>query len=364
MAFTKHHLASSGPVLQPELIDNLKGISIQCLIDNLYQYLSLYPFSVHKSHLQSSLIFGNILCFLSGLVCSIYFHVLIITNYIIHKNLKIEQSEYQILQDCLIDRVLKKQLDIAYEKLGPSVQSFSCLLVHQHDPSDKYWRQSLSANEWLFAAAHLTDFHDFNNLSQPDIFIALETSPVFSLNFFHNATRAGKYVIDAKIYATTSLICYRYLFHSHIIAPINIVHNSQINITRRHNSPWKWRIYKKYLDGLHIPKAIEYAWKITYKDRCSQFLQRCLPKTYRRCKAQRMHSNMTLTSLIFLHRALPKSAKCKELISFATAKKPFSQHALKYPVRVKKCKAAIAAYLERVQAEDTDRREEAFMQIS
>ncbi|KJA21271.1 hypothetical protein HYPSUDRAFT_42124 [Hypholoma sublateritium FD-334 SS-4] len=347
MAFLSKHLSLSGPVLQPELIDNLRGISFQCLIDNLYQHSSLYRHSIGNYPLIQD-IFKDILS------SSCYFY-----------DRKIEHSEYQRLQDCLIDRVITKQLDIAYERLGLSVQGFSCLLVHWGSIFAKYqWHTGISSEKWFLAAAQLTDCHIWNNLSQPNIFPSLDYHPYFSLNFFHDSTRAGKHVLDAEIYASTSLVCYRYLLHSHLRVPINITHNFAGNLSRRHNSPWKWRIHKKYFDSLRIPKAFEYALKMLPGAHHNQFLRRCLPKTYKRFKSHATHSSMTRVALTFLHGAISKSAKSDELIGLATANKPLSQHALKCPVRVKKFKAAIAAYLERVQAEDTDREDEALMEIS
>lgn len=73
---------------------------------------------------------------------------------------------------------------------------------------------------------------------------------------------------------------------------------------------------------------------------------------------------MTYLALTFLPQSLPKSAKSDKLIGFASSEMLFSQHALQFPAEVKECKAAIVAYLERVQAEDIDRREEVFMEIS
>lgn len=57
----------------------------------------------------------------------------------------------------------------------------------------------------------------------------------------------------------------------------------------------------------------------------------------------------TYVALKFLPKALLHAAKTDALIAFASAEKPFSQRALKFPFNTKKCKAAIAAYLARVQ---------------
>lgn len=57
----------------------------------------------------------------------------------------------------------------------------------------------------------------------------------------------------------------------------------------------------------------------------------------------------TYVALKFLPKALLHAAKTDALIACASAEKPFSQRALKFPFNTKKCKAAIAAYLARVQ---------------
>ena len=57
----------------------------------------------------------------------------------------------------------------------------------------------------------------------------------------------------------------------------------------------------------------------------------------------------TYLALRFLPKALLRAAKSDALIAFARVDKPFNQCAMKFPANTKKCKAAIAAYLERVQ---------------
>ena len=61
-----------------------------------------------------------------------------------------------------------------------------------------------------------------------------------------------------------------------------------------------------------------------------------------------MYSDGTYLALVFLRRALPRSAKSDKLIAFMKADKSFNQSALQLPADLRKCKAAIATYLERV----------------
>lgn len=279
-----------------------------------------------------------------------------------HKSLKIEQTAYQRLRN---DGVIKKQLDIDYARLGPSMQHLICLLLNcdTHLGYEGY-EPLLSKNNRVFAATKLTDCHIFGHVSQPSIFARMSGIRNHLTKFFHDTTRAGKYFLDAGTYTSASLMCCRYLRHSRLKVPINIVHDSQGNFTRRRNSPWKWRNHMKYSEGLLIRKAIKYAWKITPQAHHPRSLLRCLPKTYKRYKLHNLYSNMTYLALTFLPQSLPKSAKSDKLIGFASSEMLFSQHALQFPAEVKECKAAIVAYLERVQAEDIDRREEVFMEIS
>ncbi len=57
----------------------------------------------------------------------------------------------------------------------------------------------------------------------------------------------------------------------------------------------------------------------------------------------------TYLALKFLPKALLRAAKSDALMAFANADKPFNHCAMKFPATTKKCKVAIAAYLERVQ---------------
>ena len=66
---------------------------------------------------------------------------------------------------------------------------------------------------------------------------------------------------------------------------------------------------------------------------------------------RRMYLNATQLALVFLRRALPRSAKSDELVAFINTEKPFSQRALQFPAKLKKAKAAMATYLARVQQE-------------
>ncbi len=78
------------------------------------------------------------------------------------------------------------------------------------------------------------------------------------------------------------------------------------------------------------------------------------PKLFNKLYGIRFYSTTTKLGLQFLPEALLLSSKSDALIGFARAEKPFSQRALGYPTLVKESKAALAAYLERVERADDE----------
>ena len=169
--------------------------------------------------------------------------------------------------------------------------------------------------------------------------------------FLQDASRAGTYVVDAEAYTSASLNCLKYLSRFHLGAPINI-HHTQRNLARRRNSPWHWRQHMGLISGAPILR--DFLYNGFPKNRCYRLdysvLTREFRPLYKRAKRQRMYMDATYIALVFLRRALPRSAKSEELVAFIKADKSFSQRAMQFPTDLKKCKAAIAAYLARVQS--------------
>ena len=106
----------------------------------------------------------------------------------------------------------------------------------------------------------------------------------------------------------------------------------------------------KYLGGLHILKSFKQHRKFYSGPNPLRPDARPLhfPKLYVKFKRQDIYVNATYIALKSLPELLRRSAASDQLVTFATAEKPFSQRAFQYPAYVEKCKEAINAYLTRV----------------
>ena len=108
----------------------------------------------------------------------------------------------------------------------------------------------------------------------------------------------------------------------------------------------------KYLGRLRVMQTFEHQSKV-YSEPSPSWEQDVhelyCPKLYSRLKRQDTCFNATYIALKYIPELLRRSAASDELVTFATAEKPFSPPALQYPAYVKKCKKAINAYLTRVQ---------------
>ena len=169
--------------------------------------------------------------------------------------------------------------------------------------------------------------------------------------FLSDASRAGKYTVDAKTYASSSLSCLEYLSRLRLEVPINLRH-TQRYLTRRRDFPWLWRQHRY----LQIPKSLQdlspYTLAFPSRSFSLPFARRGRQFSLKSCESllsRQEYMDATYLALRFLPKALLRAAKSDALIAFARVDKPFNQCAMKFPANTKKCKAAIAAYLERVQ---------------
>ena len=182
------------------------------------------------------------------------------------------------------------------------------------------------------------------------VFMLLQHNTGSLLQFLHDAPRAGKYYLSEKKYADASLIWLNYITSHRLALPINLYHTHRI-ISERRTSPFKTRRLLKYLEGRRI-------WQKNYSGPYAYYVPRqiqlCFPKLYKRLNRHNLYSSATKLGLKFLPKALQLSAKSDALVAFARAEKPFSQRALQYPALVKKCRAALAAYLARVEGADDE----------
>ena len=216
----------------------------------------------------------------------------------------------------------------------------------------------LIKRRWRTAKIQLTDWHIAGQplvlpLGQLDIFPANSHFRLDVLReFLLDTERAGKYAVNADTYARASLSCLKYLCRCPLATPISL-HFTRRNLSWRRNKPWHWRRYKKLLSGMYILKDFQHNSHFVWKLRFSQngyIVTKPFASYYRQLMMKQMYMDATYIGMKFLHRALPLSAKSDELITFASAEKSFSQRTLQFkPAEVKKCKAAIATYLSRVQ---------------
>ncbi|KJA24706.1 hypothetical protein HYPSUDRAFT_464561 [Hypholoma sublateritium FD-334 SS-4] len=207
------------------------------------------------------------------------------------------------------------------------------------------WRFVPTANyRWNAAASQLTDCQvSARDFRFPWVYVS---QSAILRDFLHDASRSGKYVLDSEAYASASLSCLEYLSRRGLGAPINF-HCTRRNLTRRRNSPWHWRRHMKVISGLPVPAGLRasYSWVgVTFGKEFWRF--------HKRVRRQEMYLDAIYIALVFLRRALPRSAKSAELVAFMNAEKPFSERALQFPTNHKKCKAAIATYLARVRSNE------------
>ncbi len=166
--------------------------------------------------------------------------------------------------------------------------------------------------------------------------------------FVRDESRAGEYAVNPKAYASASFDCLKYLSRSCLGVPIHLQHTRH-NLEMRRNSPWLWRQHsiKPILSQLVLNDH-------DMHNRVDITLSKEFRHHHKRAEQQGIYMDATYLALVFICRALPRSAKSDELVAFINAEKPFSQRALQFSAKLKKCKAAITTYLARVQSSAPD----------
>ena len=285
----------------------------------------------------------------------------------------------------------------------PQLSFLLCLLMSDHNTHSAFLR---SDDGSLGGITQLTDWH---TVTEPKNFIIQAGGtklPYFLFwalvqkkfgnilsEFLQDASRSGKYAVTAETYASASVNCLKYLFRSHLGPPINL-HHTPRNLARRRNSNWHWKRYKKLISGLPIvyvdtedDEWVSDRRKVYYYDKKRTLSRYEYLKEYKICGERRYikplptsyypdhteyeeqihtllkceniqqqferhqkYMEATRIGLIFLRKALPLSAPSNELVALlrTAATKSFSQRAVLFPKRLKECKAAIVAYLNRV----------------
>ncbi len=160
--------------------------------------------------------------------------------------------------------------------------------------------------------------------------------------------------MTAETHANASVSCLKYLCCARLGPPINL-HHTPRNIARRRNSPWHWNRYKKFMNKLPTMVHGKRRHTITLRDLNSvyhhgweQASSMCENLT-EQVERHQKYTDTTRLGLNFLRRALPLSAPSSKLIALLHAEKSFGQRAAAFPIRLKKCKVAIATYLARVE---------------
>ena len=196
----------------------------------------------------------------------------------------------------------------------------------------------------------ITDLNGY----MPD-FLSLTNKTVVHIlrDFLQDPSCSGKYAVTADTHANASVRSMQYLLRSRLGPPINL-HHTPRNLARRRNSPWHWNRYKKFINRL---PAVVYGKRrhtttLPYRDidddgpeQASSMCENLEDQVDRHQK----YTGTTRLGLDFLRHALPLSAPSDELIALLRAEKSFSQRAAAFPNKLKKCKAAIAIYLARVE---------------
>ncbi len=221
---------------------------------------------------------------------------------------------------------------------------------------------------YLRLMAQLTDWYTISTPEGLDVvitdlqgcyapeFLFLAQKPVARIlcGFLQDESRAGKYAVTADTHANASVRCMQYLRRSRLGPPINL-HHTPRNLAKRRNSPWHWNRYKKFMHrfpamvygkGRHAT-TLPYReiWNIDGREQASSMCENLWEQVVRHQK----YTGTTRLGLDFLLHALPLSAPSDELIALLRAEKSFSQRAAAFPNKFKKCKAAIATYLARVE---------------
>ena len=172
------------------------------------------------------------------------------------------------------------------------------------------------------------------------------------VDFLRDKSRSGKYAVTAETYADASVSCLKYLCRTRLGPPINL-HHTPRNLARRRNYPWHWNRYKKLIRRLPkvygksgriaaLPnRQVDHADYLQAYSKCENLLEQI--------KRHDIYMGATRLGLGFLCDSLALSAPSERLISLLRADNSFSQRAVLFPGKLKKCKAAIASYLARVQ---------------
>ncbi len=184
------------------------------------------------------------------------------------------------------------------------------------------------------------------------IFVAPRVTHILH-DFLHDTSRSGKYAMTAETYANASISCMKYLYRARLGPPINL-HHTPRNLARRKNSPWHWRRYKKLIRRLPTVYGKQ-SHTTSLPSRQRKVDVTGWKKALSKCKnlkeqfdRHQKYTNATRLGLDFLRHALPLSAPSDKLVGLLRADRSFSQRAMQFPIKLKKCKTAIAIYLARV----------------
>ena len=219
------------------------------------------------------------------------------------------------------------------------------------------WQQMMQLTDWCTISTPnglnvmITDLDGY----MPDFLVVADKSAVRILcDYFQDVSRAGKYAVTADTHANASVSCMQYLLRSRLGPPINL-HHTPRNIARRQNSPWHWNRYKKFMNRLPVvvygkrrhTTTLSYHGRVDYDGWKQASSMR--ENLREQVKRHQLYTGTTRLGMDFLRHALPLSAPSDELIALLRADKSFSQRAAAFPNKLKKCKAAIATYLARVE---------------
>ena len=218
------------------------------------------------------------------------------------------------------------------------------------------WQQMMQLTDWCTISTPNglnVVITDLNGQIPGILSLTDKTVSRILINFLQDPSRAGKYAVTADTHANASVSCMQYLLRSRLGPPINL-HHTPRNIARRRNSPWHWNRYKKFMNRLPVVVYGKRKHTTTLPDRyidqdgwkqASSMRENLWEQVYRHQK----YTGTTRLGMDFLLHTLPLSAPSDELIALLRAEKSFSQRAAAFPNKLKKCKAAIAIYLARVE---------------
>ena len=219
------------------------------------------------------------------------------------------------------------------------------------------WQQMMQLTDWCTISTPNglnVVITDLNGQIPGILSLTDKTVSRILINFLQDPSRAGKYAVTADTHANASVRCMQYLFRSRLGPPINL-HHTPRNLARRRNSPWHWNRYKKFINRLPAVVYGKGRHTTTLPDRSrvdydgwKQASSMC-ENLEDQVKRHQHYTSTTRLGIDFLLYTLPLSAPSDELIALLRAEKSFSQRAMELPRRLKKCKAAIATYLARVE---------------